>query len=86
MEKWVRSLSKTTALIIGIGALAIIVGFYIFFGGFFNGLIPMILLGAIIGGGIGFSFTFLFKGITGETPQQKKERQQANKNSQIPME
>lgn len=78
MEKWVRGLSKTTALIIGIFSVAILVGFYILFGGFFNGLIPMIVLGAIIGGGIGFSFLFLFKAVTGQTPQERKESRQKN--------
>lgn len=80
MEKWVRGLSKTTALILGILGLVAVIAFYVFFSGFFSGLISLIVLGAVLGGGIGFSFPLIYKGIVGQTPQEKKELRQKNEN------
>jgi len=78
MEKWVRSLSKTTALLIGVVSLAILLTVFIYFtnnmSGF--GLIPIAIFCGILGGGVGFTFIFFFKGITGQTPQERKESQQ----------
>ncbi|MDQ3064574.1 MAG: hypothetical protein M3R14_17180 [Acidobacteriota bacterium] len=79
MEKWVRGLSKTTALILGILGIVAVIALYIFFGGFSGGIVSMIILGAVLGGGIGFSFPLIYKGITGQTPQERKEFQQKNK-------
>ena len=79
MQKWVRGLSKTTALILGILGIVAVIALYIFFGGFSGGIVSMIILGAILGGGIGFSFPLIYKGITGQTPQERKEFQQKNK-------
>ncbi len=79
MEKWVRSLSKTTALIFGIIGIFVVIGFYIFFGGFSGGSVSLIILGAVLGGGVGFSLPLIYKGITGQTPQERKEFRQKNK-------
>ena len=79
MEKWVRGLSKTTALILGILGIVAVIALYIFFGGFSGGIVSMIILGAVLGGSIGFSFPLIYKGITGQTPQERKEFQQKNK-------
>jgi predicted RND superfamily exporter protein len=76
MEKWIRGLSKTTALILGSVTALIIVVAYWMFGGFVGGLIPMIIMCTVLGGGVGFSAILLYKGITGYTPQEKKELQQ----------
>jgi hypothetical protein len=38
-----------------------------------SGILPLIVLGAIMGGGVGFSLPLLVKGFTGFTPQEKKE-------------
>jgi hypothetical protein len=76
MEKWLRSLSKTTALILGSVAAVIIVAAYWTFGDFVGGLIPMIIMCTVLGGGVGLSAILLYKGITGYTPQEKKELQQ----------
>ena len=79
MQKWVRGLSKTTTLILGILGIVAVIALYIFFGGFSGGIVSMIILGAVLGGGIGFSFPLIYKGITGQTPQERKEFQQKNK-------
>ncbi len=73
MEKWVRGLSKTTALIIGIAGVVGIIVIYIAASSFLNGFISLILACALLGGGVGFSFLMLFKGITGHTTQERKE-------------
>ncbi len=79
MEKWVRGLSKTTALILGILGIVAVIGLYVFFGGFSGGIVSLIILGAVLGGGVGFSLPLIYKGITGQTPQERKEFQQKNK-------
>jgi len=79
MEKWVRSLSKMTALILGILGIVVVIGLYIFFGGLSGGFVSIVILCAVLGGGIGFSFPLIYKGITGQTPQERKELQQKNK-------
>lgn len=73
MEKWVRGLSKTTALIIGIVSLAAVLVFGIILNNILSGLIPLLILCAVVGGGIGFAFPLVYKGITGQTPLEKKE-------------
>jgi len=60
-------------LIFGILGIVAVIGFYVFFSGFFNGIIPLIIFGAILGGVVGFSFPLIYKGITGQTPQERKE-------------
>ncbi len=79
MEKWVRSLSKITALIFGILGLVAVIGLYFLFNSISGGLIEMIIFGAVLGGGIGFSFPLIYKGVTGQTPQERKELQQKSK-------
>jgi len=79
MEKWVRGLSKATAMILGILSLVVVIGLYVFFSEFFSGYVLLIVLYAVLGGGIGFSFLLIYKGITGQTPQERKEIQQKNK-------
>ena len=76
MEKWVRGLSKTTALIIGIAGVVGVIAIYIAASSLLNGFIGIILACALLGGGIGFSFLMLYKGITGYTPQERKEMNQ----------
>ena len=76
MEKWMRGLSKTTALIIGFGSLFALAIFSVIFLSSFSGLIPLIIFGGILGGGVGFSLPMIMKGITGQTPQEKKEARQ----------
>lgn len=76
MEKWTRNLSKTTALILGITGLVPIIFIYAIFGTYVSGLIPLIILCALMGGCVGFSFPLIFKGITGYTPQERKELKQ----------
>ncbi len=76
MEKWVRVLSKTTALIFGILGLVAVIGLYFLFDGLSGGFISIIIFCAILGGGIGFSFPLIYKVITGQTPQERKELQQ----------
>ena len=76
MEKWIRSLSKTTALILGILSLVAVIGIYILFGGFSASLLTLIVLGGVLGGGVGFSLPLIYKGITGQTPQERKELRQ----------
>ncbi len=67
-----RGLSKTTALIIVIGVIGVIV-IYAAASSLLNGFISIILACALVGGGVGFSFLMLYKGITGYTPQERKE-------------
>lgn len=73
MERWARGLSKTNALIFG--AVGLIVTFFV--AGLFyssaGGILGMMLLCGFIGAGIGFSLPLLFKAITGQTPQERKE-------------
>lgn len=76
MEKWVRGLSKTNALIIGIAGIVGIIAIYAAASNFLNGFISLILACALLGGGVGFSVLMLFKGITGYTPQERKELNQ----------
>jgi hypothetical protein len=76
MEKWVRGLSQTTALILGIVSSIVVLAAAIFVYSTVSGLIPLILMGGILGGGVGFALPLVFKGITGRTPQ---ERNEANK-------
>jgi len=76
MEKWVRGLSKTTALIIGILGIVAVIGLYFVFDALSGGFIQIVIFCAILGGGIGFSFPLIYKGITGQTPQERKESQQ----------
>ena len=76
MEKWVRGLSKTTALIIGIAGVVAVIAIYIAASSLLHGFIELILACALLGGGIGFSFLMLFKGVTGYTPQERKEMNQ----------
>ena len=78
MEKWLRSLSKTTALILGIVVAGAIVAFYVVLGSSFNGFLSIIVLCALLGGGIGFCVPLLFKGVTGQTPQERKESQRGS--------
>lgn len=63
-----RSLSKSNALLFGVLGLVLVVFSFLFLGG--------ILGGAIMGASIGFSAIMLFKGITGMTPQERKEAKQ----------
>lgn len=79
MEKWARSLSKPIALIIGIIGLLITAMICIVAYNMISGIIGMIVVGGLLGGGIGFSATLLIKGITGYTPQEKKEMQEKTK-------
>ncbi len=65
MEKWVRSLSKQTALIYGIAGVIVAILSFNVIGGLVGGL--------LIGGLLGFSVLMLYKGITGMTPQENKE-------------
>ena len=76
MEKWVRGLSKPTALIIGILGIVAVIALYFVFDGLSGGLLEIMLFCAVLGGGIGFSFPLIYKGITGQTPLEKKESQQ----------
>ncbi len=73
MENWARSLSKTNALIFGAIGLLIT----IFIAGFLynsaSGILGMMLFGGLMGAGIGFSLPLLFKGITGQTPKERKD-------------
>ena len=73
MEKWARNLSKSTALTFGIVSLVTILGLTLFVYNTVTGLIPLILFCAFLGGGIGFAALMLSKGITGLTPQERKE-------------
>jgi len=75
MEKWVRSLPKTTALVIGIVSLFAVAALGVFVNENVGGFIALIVLCGVLGGGIGFSFLMLYKGITGKTPQENKESQ-----------
>ena len=79
MEKWVRGLSKTTALIFGILGIFAVIALYFLFDGLSGGFIEVIIFCAILGGGIGFSFPLIYKGITGQTPLERKESQQKDK-------
>ena len=79
MEKWIRGLSKMTALIFGILGIVAVIALYFLFDSLSGGLIEMIIFGAILGGGIGFSFPLIYKGVTGQTPQERKELQQKSK-------
>ncbi len=76
MEKWVRGLSKTTALIMGIAGVVAVIVFYFAASNLLHGFIELILACALLGGIVGFSILMLFKGITGYTPQQRKEMKQ----------
>lgn len=78
MEKWMRGLSDTTALIMGLAAAAAALVFVVIFSLTFSGVIPMIILGGVVGGSIGFALPLLVKGFTGKTPQERKELQQNN--------
>lgn len=73
MEKWARSLSKSTALILGIVSSAATLILAVIIYSSVDGLIPIILCCALLGGGIGFAVPLLMKGITGQTPQERKE-------------
>jgi hypothetical protein len=73
MEKWARSLSKATALIIGSISLLAIVVIVLAIYNSISGLIPIIILCTLIGAGVGFSVPLIYKGITGYTPQERKE-------------
>lgn len=70
-----RGLSKSTAMIIGVLTSAGLVIFGVIFSSLFGGLIPIIILCGVLGGGIGFALPLIFKGITGKTPQERKELQ-----------
>lgn len=74
-----RGLSKSTALILGIVTAAVLLVFGVVFNNMVSGFIPIVILCAVLGGGIGFAFPLIFKGITGKTPQERKEFQQNNK-------
>lgn len=63
-----RSLSKSNALLFGVLGLVLVVFSFLYLGG--------ILGGAIMGASIGFSAIMFFKGITGMTPQERKEAKQ----------
>ena len=76
MEKWARGLSKTVALIIGVLGVLVLIAFYFAASNFLSGFLGIILVCALLGGGIGFTFPLLYKGITGYTPQEKKELSQ----------
>jgi len=65
MEKWMRGLSKSTALLIGALGLVLIVFSFLFLDG--------ILGGAILGVSVAITVMMFFKGITGMTPQERKE-------------
>lgn len=73
MEKWARSLSKTNALIFGLIGLIAAVALAVIANNFVGGVIGIVVLGAFLGGGIGFSLPLIYKGLTGLTPQEKKE-------------
>ena len=71
MENWLRGLDKKTALIFGgLSALACVASFK-FVGGIFGG--------AIIGALVGLTVLFFFKGITGMTPKERKEKKEQDK-------
>lgn len=72
MEKWARSLSKPMALLFGFLGIGVGILAFLFLGG--------IIGGAIAGGAIGFSAVFFMKGITGMTPQERKEAKTSAKN------
>lgn len=78
MEKWARNLSKSTALIIGIVSLIVVGVIVLVIYQNVSGFLPIIILGALMGGGIGFAFPLIIKGITGQTPLEKKEAQNKN--------
>lgn len=82
MEKWVRNLSQTTALIIAIVSLFFTAVFVIFVNnniGNGNGFLPAIIGCAVLGGCIGFSFLFLFKASPEKRRSKRRNRRRKNK-------
>ncbi|CAN5593954.1 hypothetical protein BH18ACI1_BH18ACI1_00170 [soil metagenome] len=80
MEKLIRSLSESTALLLGVIILVALLLFAILFSNtfisdYFGGFIPIIILTAVLVGSIGFAVPLIFKGIIGKTPQEKRESQ-----------
>ena len=74
MENWARSLSQKAALTIGNFTLLIgIVCCSVLHINMSGGMIFTIILGALLGATVGFSYSLIYKGITGYTPQEKRE-------------
>ena len=74
MEQWVRNLSKKNALTIGSGSLLIgMIIWGVIYIGLEGSLLSTIIVSALLGGIVGFSHGLIYKGVTGFTPQERRE-------------